>query len=122
MKYLTIRTSHVARWSTVLIAAAATALAACATPTTMESSAQPVSALIVKPRVATSDPAAVLKTMAATLGQSSGVRYVRPMAGDAHIVYLTAPAQRSEVPQLIERLRASGAFQYVEVDSMMKVQ
>ena len=27
------------------------------------------------------------------------------MAGDAHIVYLTAPAQRSEVPQLIERLR-----------------
>lgn len=123
MKYSTIRTSHIARWSAALIAAAVTALAACATPTPMTpSDAPPVSALIVKPRIATSDPAAVLKPMSAALGQSAGVRYVRPMAGDAHIVYLTAPAQRSEVPQLVERLRASGAFQYIEVDSMMKVQ
>ncbi len=123
MKYLTILLSHAVRWLAVLIAAAATGLAACAAPTPMTSSdAPPVSALIVKPRVATSDPAAVLKPMHATLGQSAGVRYVRAMAGDAHIVYLTAPAQRSEVPQLIERLRASGAFQYVEVDSMMKAQ
>ena len=123
MKSLTIRTSHIARWLAAPIAAAATALAACAAPTPMTSPDAPaVSALIVKPHVATSDPAAVLKPMYATLGQSAGVRYVRAMAGDAHIVYLTAPAQRSEVPQLIERLRASGAFQYVEVDSMMKIQ
>jgi hypothetical protein len=60
--------------------------------------------------------------MRAALGQAAGVRYVRTMAGDAHIVYLTAPAQRNEVAQLVERLRASGAFQYVEVDSMMKIQ
>ena len=70
--------------------------------------------IIVKPRIATSDSAAVLKPIQAALGQTAGVRYVRPMAGDAHIVYLTAPAQRSDVPHLIERLRASGAFHYVE--------
>ena len=46
---------------------------------------------------------------------------MRPMAGDAHVVYLTAPAQPAEVPELIKRLQASGAFQYVELDSMMKI-
>ena len=81
-----------------------------------------VATLIVKPKIATSESSAVLKPMRATLGQTAGVRYVRPMAGDAHLVYLTTPAQRSEVPQLVERLRASGAFQYVELDSMMKIQ
>ncbi|MGH6611682.1 MAG: hypothetical protein ACRECQ_15670, partial [Burkholderiaceae bacterium] len=72
-----------------------------------------VAALIIKPRVATSDPSSVLKSMRATLGQTAGVKYVRAMAGDAHIVHLTAPAQRGQVPQLVERLRASGAYQYV---------
>lgn len=117
-----IRTPHIVRLSAVVIAAISTALAACAAPTSMTPADAPViSALIVKPRIATSDPAAVLKLMRATLGQTAGVRYVRQMAGDAHIVHLTAPAQRGEVSQLIERLRASGAFQYVEVDSMMKI-
>ncbi len=99
-------------------------LAACTAPAAMAppADAPVVAALIVKPRVATSEPSAVLKPMRATLGQTAGVRYLRPMAGDAHVVHLTAPAQRSEVPQLIERLRASGAFEYVEVDSMMKIQ
>ena len=81
-----------------------------------------VAALIVKPRVATSDAWAVIRPMRSALGETAGIRYVRAMAGDAHIVHLTAPSQRSEVPQLIERLRASGAFQYVELDSMMKAQ
>ncbi len=81
-----------------------------------------IAAIIVKPRVATGDSSAVMKPIRATLGQTAGARYVRAMAGDAHIVHLTAPAQRSEVPQLIERLKASGAFQYVELDSMMKAQ
>ena len=81
-----------------------------------------MAAIIVKPRLATSDAAAVIKPMRAALGETAGVRYVRPLAGDAHLVHLTAPAQRSEVPNLIERLKASGAFQYVELDSMMKIQ
>lgn len=81
-----------------------------------------VAAVIVKPRIVTSDSAAVLKPIRATLGQTAGVRYVRPLAGDAHLVHLTAPAQRSEVAQLIERLKATGNFQYVELDSMMKIQ
>jgi len=81
-----------------------------------------VAAIIVKPRVVTSDSAAVLRPIRAALGQTAGVRYVRPLAGDAHLVHLTAPAQRGEVPQLIERLKATGSFQYVELDSMMKIQ
>lgn len=99
------------------------ALAACSAQAPMTSPDAPVVAtLIVKPKVTTSDPATVLKTMRVTLGQSAGVRYVRALAGDAHLVHLTAPAQQAEVPQMMERLRASGAFQYVELDSMMKIQ
>ena len=99
-------------------------VAACSAPSAQvpADEAPVVAALIVKPKIATSEPSAVLQPLRATLGQTAGVRYVRPMAGDAHVVHLTAPAQRSEVPQLVERLRASGAFQYVEVDSMLKIQ
>ena len=100
-----------------------TLLVACSAPATVNSTDAPVVAvIIVKPRVATSDSAAVIKPMRAALGETAGIRYLRPMAGDAHIVYLTAPTQRSEVPQMIERLKASGAFQYVELDTMMKAQ
>lgn len=98
-------------------------LGACSAPASMTPADAPVvAAVIVKPRIVTSDSAAVLKPIRATLGQTAGVRYVRPLAGDAHLVHLTAPAQRSEVPQLIERLKATGNFQYVELDSMMKIQ
>ncbi len=113
---------HIAR-AFVAVSVLLVALAACSAPAPMTSSDAPVvAAIIVKPRIATSDAAAVLKPIRATLGETAGVRYVRPMAGDAHMVHLTAPAQRSELPQLIERLKASGAFQYVELDSMMKIQ
>jgi len=114
---------NIARLSAAVVAVSMTALAACSAPASMTPPDAPVlAAVIVKPRIATSDPSAVLKPIRATLGESAGVRYVRPMAGDAHIVHLTAPAQRGEIPQLVERLRASGAFQYVELDSMMKAQ
>ena len=110
------------RLSASVIAATAllTVLVACAAPAPA-ADAEVVAALIVKPRIVTGDPATVLKPMRAALGQTAGIKYVRPLADDAHIVHLTAPAQRAEVPQLIERLRASGAFQYVELDSMMKI-
>lgn len=115
-----ICTMNIAR---LFAAAVLAAMTACSAPASTTSADAPViAALIVKPHIATGEPAAVLKPMRATLGQTAGVRYVRPMAGDAHIVYLTAPAQRAEVPQLVERLRASGAFQYVELDSMLKIQ
>jgi hypothetical protein len=80
-----------------------------------------VAAVIVKPR-APSDAAHVVRTVEGLLGGEAGVRYVRPMAGDAHILQLTAPATRERVPALVERLRASASFQYVELDSMMKIQ
>lgn len=113
----------VARASVAILVLLLSALAACSAPASVTSSDAPVvAAIIVKPRIATSDSSAVLKPIRAALGQSAGVRYLRPLAGDAHLVHLTAPAQRSEVPQLIERLQASGAFQYVELDSMMKIQ
>ena len=114
---------HVARAFLAVLVLFPVALAACSAPAAMTPSDAPVvAAIIVKPRIATSDSVAVLRPIQAALGETAGVRYVRPMAGDAHIVYLTAPAQRGEVPQLIERVRASGAFDYVEVDSMLKIQ
>jgi hypothetical protein len=81
-----------------------------------------VAAVIVRPRVDTTEPAAILQPMRAVLGADAGVKYVRPLAGGSHLVHLTAPATREQIPGLIERLRASGAFQYVEPDSMMKIQ
>ena len=117
-----IHTPRLARLSAVT-AVLWIALAACSAQAPMTSPDAPVVAtLIVKPKVTTSDPATILKPMRLTLGQTAGVRYVRPLAGDAHLVHLTAPAQRAEVSQIMERLRASGAFQYVELDSMMKIQ
>ena len=113
----------ITRTSAAVLASLSVALAACSAPAAMTPSDAPVvAAIIVKPRVATSDSSAVMKPIRAALGQTAGARYLRPMAGDAHVVHLTAPAQRSDVPQLIERLKASGAFQYVELDSMMKIQ
>ena len=113
----------IARTSAAVLVLLSVALAACSAPASMTPSDAPVvAAIIVKPRVATSDSSAVMKPIRAALGQTAGARYLRPMAGDAHVVHLTAPAQRSDVPQLIERLKASGAFQYVELDSMMKIQ
>ncbi len=114
---------NIARASVVVVMLLLAALAACSAPASMNSADTPaVAAIIVKPRIATSDAAAVMKPIHAALGQTAGARYVRAMAGDAHIVHLTAPAQRSDVAQLIERLKATGAFQYVELDSMMKTQ
>lgn len=103
-------------------AVAMLSLGACSAPAATTSMDAPVVAtIIVKPRVATSDSSAVIEPIRTALGQTAGARYLRPMAGDAHVVYLTAPAIPSDVPQLIERLKASGAFQYVELDSMMKI-
>jgi serine protease len=81
-----------------------------------------VAALIVRPRAEATEPAAVVQSMRAVLGAEAGLTYVRPLAGGSHLVNLTAPATREQIPALIERLRASGAFQYVEPDSMMKIQ
>ena len=113
---------HIARAFVAALVLFPVALAACSAPASMTSSDAPViAAIIVKPRIATSDSSVVLKPIQTALGDTAGVRYVRPMAGDAHIVHLTTPAQRADVPKLIERVRASGAFDYVEVDSMLKI-
>ena len=80
-----------------------------------------VASVIVKPP-APADEAAIVRLARAVLGADAGVRYARPLAGDAHLLYLTAPASREQVPALIERMRGSGAFRYVELDTMMKVQ
>ena len=119
---LEIRAMHFARAFVAVLVLFPIALAACSAPASMASSDAPaVATIIVKPRIATSDSVAVLRPIQAALGGTAGVKYVRPLAGDAHIVDLTAPAQRADVPKLIERVRASGAFDYVEVDSMLKV-
>jgi len=80
-----------------------------------------VASVIVKPR-APADEEAIVRLARAALGTAAGVRYARPLAGDAHLLYLTAPASREQVPALVERMRGSAGFQYVELDSMMKIQ
>jgi hypothetical protein len=108
-------------FAVVLSGLAFAGVVACSAPAPA-SDAPVVAALIVRPRVESTDPAVVLQPMRATLGTDAGLKYVRPLAGGSHLVHLTAPATREQIPALIERLRASGAFQYVEPDSMMKIQ
>ena len=107
--------------SSLLLASVLPVLVACAAVSAAPEAAPVVATIIVKPR-APSSAEAVLRLAQGAIGQGAGVRYVRPMAGDAHILYLTGPATRDQVPALVERLRASNAFQYVELDSMMKIQ
>lgn len=106
---------------TFLTIAALALAAACASGPAVPPDATVAGAVIVKPR-APSTSAAVVRAVQDVLGAAAGVRYVRPMAGDAHIVHLTAPATRNQVPMLVEQLRASAVFLSVEHDSMMKIQ
>jgi cell division septation protein DedD len=96
-------------------------LNACAGATTAQP-ASPVAALIVKPRTPTSDADALMRLVRRSLPQPAMATYARAMSGGAHLVYLTAPATRAQVPALIERLRASGDFEYVDLDAPVKAQ
>ncbi len=96
-------------------------LNACAGATNVQS-AQPIAALIVKPRTPTSDADALLRVVGRSLPQPAMARYARPMSGGAHVVFLIPPATRAQVPALVERLRASGDFEYVELDAPVKAQ
>ena len=104
-----------------LLAVALPFLVACTAAPPSSGEAPIVAAVIVKPRMPASAEV-VVRSAQAALGHDAGVRYVRPMAGDAHILHLTGPATRDQLPALVDRLRASSAFEYVELDSMMKIQ
>jgi hypothetical protein len=109
----------------MLLAAVLPALAACAlaAPAGLSSDDQQpvIASVIVKPRTASSADE-VLRVARRAVGPEAGVRYARPLSGNAHILYLTGPASRDATPALLERLQATGAFEYVEVDSTMKAQ
>ena len=105
----------------MLIASALSFLGACAAVPEASGTAPVVASIIVKP-VKPSSADNVVRAAREALGPGAGVRYARPLAGDAHLLYLTAPATRDEVPALVDRLRASNAFEYVERDSIMKIQ
>jgi hypothetical protein len=96
-------------------------LGACTAVSEASDTAPVIASIIVKPHKP-STRETIARAAREALGRSAGVRYARPLAGDAHLLYLTAPATRDEVPALVERLRASNAFEYVERDSMMKIQ
>jgi hypothetical protein len=96
-------------------------LAACAAGGTASQAGDVVAAVIVQPKQP-SGAEVVLKTVREVLGEAARVRHVRLLAGDAHLLHLVSPATRDRVPGMIDRLRASGEFRYVELDSPMKVQ
>lgn len=83
--------------------------------------AQPLATLMIKPRVPASDAEALMRTVRRSLPQPAMARYARPMSGGAHVVYLTQPATREQVPALIQRLRASGDFEYVDLDAPVRI-
>jgi hypothetical protein len=99
-----------------LFSAGIAVLNACAAP-----DAPPVAAVIVMPKLPVAADEVVRVAQASVDGEA-GVRYVRPLAGGAHLLHLTAPAAGERVPALLDRLRSTSAFRYVELDSMMKKQ
>ncbi len=96
------------------------ALSACAGATRAQA-APPIAALIVKPRTPARDADALMRVVRLNLPQPEMARYARAMSGGAHVVYLTPPATREQVPALIERLRASGDFEYVDLDAPVRI-
>lgn len=80
------------------------------------SAAPPIAALIVKARTPARDADTLMRAVRRSLPHPAMARYARPMSGGAHVVHLTPPATREQVPALIERLRASGDFEYVDLD------
>jgi hypothetical protein len=104
-----------------MLAVSVAALPACAPAMPQGQPRAVVAAVIVKPRLPMT-AGELEASVQRIVGDDAGVRHVRTLAGDAHLLHLTSPSTAEQVPAMIERLRASGAYRYVELDSTMKRQ
>jgi cell division septation protein DedD len=116
---MTLRKGFVLRLAPVIVLALPLWSGCAGSPAASDKPA--VAALIVKPRAQARDADALMQLVVRHLPRPAMARYARAMSGGAHLVYLTAPATREDVPLLVERLRASGDFEYVDLDMPVRI-
>lgn len=81
----------------------------------------PPARFIVKPRTPVAGEAQIEALVRAKLERPERVRLFRPMSGGAYVFEMVPPDARDELPAIIARLRASGAFEYVEIDAPVTI-
>jgi hypothetical protein len=80
----------------------------------------PIARLIVKLHTP-ADQATVMQLIRQELPHPERLTYLRSMSGDAHVLSVVPPATQDTVPILIDELRATKLFEYVELDRMMTI-
>jgi hypothetical protein len=75
-----------------------------------------VGALIAKPKHSLANAAAVLELARSFADHPDTVRMVRPMSGDGYLLEVVTPATQSDLDSMLARMRASGEFEYVDLD------
>ena len=109
----------------LLAATCMTLLSACSTPDAPNpstSSAQPVGAVIVKPKMAVANDQALISVVHRKLKQPERVSFLRPMSGGAYVFNVVSPATANDIPAVIADLLATGLFDYVEADQVVTIQ
>lgn len=108
----------------MMLAASMAALAACgctAPATGQDKPVWPPARFIVKPRAPVADEAEITALVRSRLDRPERVRLYRQMSGGAWVFEMVPPDARDEVPAVVDRLRASGAFEYVEIDAVVTI-
>ena len=111
----------------VFVTACVALIAACSTPdapNASTSSAQPVGAVIVKPKTPVANDAALVTAVQQKLKRPERVSFLRPMSGGAYVFNVVSPATATatDIPTVITDLIATGLFEYVEVDQIVTIQ
>lgn len=112
------------RRAAIALAAYLAALAACGctAPTVgQDKPVWPPARFIVKPRTPVRSEAEITALVRSKLERPERVRLYRPMSGGAWVFEMVPADAREEVPAVVDRLRASGAFEYVEVDAAVTI-
>lgn len=110
-----------------VIATLAAALALCGTTgcaapaASADKPAWPPARFIVKPRTPAANEAEITALVRAKLERPDRVRLYRQMSGGAWVFEMVPPDAREELPAVVDRLRASGAFEYVEIDAPVTI-
>jgi cell division septation protein DedD len=107
---------------TLVTHVAALAACGCTAPTIgQEKPVWPPARFIVKPRAPVANEAQIEALVRSKLDRPERVRLFRQMSGGAWVFEMVPLDAREEMNAVVDQLRASGAFEYVEVDAPVTI-
>lgn len=108
--------------TTLVAALAVCGTAGCAAPVASEDKpVWPPARFVVKPRTPVASEAEITALVRSKLERPERVRLYRQMSGGAWVFEMVPPDARDDVPAVVDRLRASGKFEYVEIDAPVTI-